>query len=180
MPIRATEILPGNAGIRQTVDRMIALMHSGHEWVKGQTVRILLDHLGPDWSNWSKALAIHDWVQRHLIYQRDGDAPDSLFRDLDVEELRSPEYLLRGIANAGVAHGDCDDYVILMGALLRSAGVPVTVVLTSARADGEYDHVFLMVQTEGGPIYSDAIHGSPFGWHLPFERVTSMEEIPVP
>jgi predicted transglutaminase-like cysteine proteinase len=78
-----------------------------------------------------------------------------------------------------VDRGDCDDYVLLMGALLLRLGIPSTVVLTSGRDDGEYDHVFLEVPFPEGPVTLDAITGAGFGWRVPADRITALERIPV-
>ena len=122
---------------------------------------------------------MYQWVQSHLIYTPDGAAPDAHPLERGQEGLRSPEYLLRGIANWGVDWGDCDDYVILMGALLLRLWVPLVAVLTSGRSDGEYDHVWLCAQTPEGVFALDGIKGHPFGWQVPDEGITATELIPV-
>jgi transglutaminase-like putative cysteine protease len=125
-------------------------------------------------------MAVYQWVQSHLTYTPDGEAPDAHPLERGQEGLRSPEYLLRGIANWGTDRGDCDDYVILMGALLLRLGVPLDVVLTSGRDDGEYDHVFLQTRADPQRTYIlDGITGEPFGWHVPTDRVKALEAIPV-
>ena len=45
------------------------------------------------------------------------------------ERLRSPDYLLRWIARDGRAPGDCDDFVMLMGALWTAVGTVLGLLL---------------------------------------------------
>ena len=175
--VRVTAIPPGNAGVLETARRMADYIRAPHPGVDAQAQQIALE-LGSA-SRWARAAAVYKWVQDHLVYVHDGEAPDAVPWESGQEGLRSPDYLLRGIANAGVDYGDCDDYVILMGALLYALGIPVAIVLTSGTPSQEYDHVFLRVQTESGPVYADAITGQPFGWHVPADRVTLWTEIPV-
>jgi len=56
-----------------------------------------------------------------------------------MEVLQSPERTLH------LGMGDCDDFTILTGALLRTAGFPVRIVLGDVNGDGKYEHVYLRV-----------------------------------
>jgi len=56
-----------------------------------------------------------------------------------MEVLQSPERTLH------LGMGDCDDFTILTGALLRTAGFPVRIVLGDVNGDGKYEHVYLKV-----------------------------------
>jgi transglutaminase-like putative cysteine protease len=178
--VRVSTIAPGNPGIRETVRAMIRLMRVPSAEVDSRAERIRLSLPPGTQAPVTLAMAVYQWVQSHLTYTPDGEAPDAHPLELGQEGLRSPEYLLRGIANWGTDRGDCDDYVILMGALLLRLGVPVDVVLTSGRDDGEYDHVFLRAHTQPRRTYVlDGITGQPFGWHVPPDRVTASEVISV-
>mgnify|MGYP001609689838 CR=1 FL=1 len=179
MPVRVSEILPGNPGILQTARRMLAMIASPSPLATAQAGAIA-SALPPLAPASLLVLAVFRWVQEHMVYTHDGAAPESVpvpGAGEEPEELRSPEYLLRGIANYGADYGDCDDFVILLGALLRSLGIPFALVLTSGRPDREFDHVFLKVDTEGGPVYADPIQRVPVGWHVPWNRVTAYQEL---
>lgn len=177
--VRVSTIAPGNPGIRETVRAMIRLMRAPSPEVDARAERIRLSLPPGSRTSTSLAMAVFQWVQSHLTYTVDGEAPDAHPLEHGQEGLRSPDYLLRGIANWGTDRGDCDDYAILMGALLVRLGVPFDVVLISGRSDGEYDHVYLQVRTPEGVFVLDGITGRAFGWHVPNERVTAVEVIPV-
>ncbi len=73
---------------------------------------------------------IVDYVRRHVKYV---DDPQRL------ELLQSPERTLK------LRIGDCDDFTILTGTLLRLAGFPIRIVLGDPNRDGRYEHVYLKV-----------------------------------
>lgn len=188
MPLtrRLWYVQPGNAGIIQTVERMMALSLPPSPLVvetAEQLVRPLPAHAG---SQFWRAALIYQWVQDHLVYTPDATPVEDTLTHVGGEaldeRLRSPDYLLRWIARDGRAPGDCDDFVMLMGALWTAVGLEVRVVLTSADyATGEFDHVFASVLTERGWLAADAIHGEPFGWSLVAaapERIANYVELP--
>jgi len=66
--------------------------------------------------------------------------------------------------------GDCDDQVMLAGAMLTHAGVPVELVVTKSDEDDptRWSHVFLQVVLENGQRYVlDCSHGPYPGWEVP-------------
>jgi len=176
---RALYIPPGNPGILVTVDRMRLFVRQslGSPWIRwafGRMVQsVPLSQMAPD----VRIGHIYEWVLRHLTYVYDGQASDSVLA-LD-EEIRSPEYLLHRIYQFGTAEGDCDDFVILLAALLIGSGTRVRFVLTSARDDQEFDHVFLQAWTGQGWLTLDGIHGADLDWMVPMENVTNMQMIDV-
>lgn len=54
--------------------------------------------------------------------------------------------------------GDCDDKAILAGAGLLAIGVPVRIVTTSYRDDGEFQHTYLEVLLDGQWLPFDATY----------------------
>jgi transglutaminase-like putative cysteine protease len=170
--IRYTEIAPGNLGVLQTLARMQGMIHGsqGSSWVRWATGQI------PPGPPLHRVGAIYEWVLRRMVYVLDGQAADSVPLE---EELRSPEYLLAMISRQGTAEGDCDDFVLLTGALLVAHGIPARLVVTSAREDREFDHVFLEAWTRDGWLTMDGIHGQPLGWSVPASGVTHRTEVPL-
>jgi len=71
---------------------------------------------------------IVDYVRQNVKYV---DDPQRL------ELLQSPERTLK------LGIGDCDDFTILTGTLLRLAGFPIRIVLGDPNRDGRYEHVYL-------------------------------------
>jgi len=174
-------IAPGNAGILETVAHLRRLVAGASP----ASVRWALSDAGPlPQEALTRAATLYAWVQAHMTYVADGAASDSMdimtpegTRRLE-EELRTPDYLLARIADEGRAEGDCDDYVILLAVLWRAVGLPVRPVLVSARADGEYDHVYVevgvgSVGARAVWLPADAIHGAPLGWRVDPTRVTA-------
>jgi hypothetical protein len=105
--------------------------------------------------------AVTAWVRENLRYQWD---------PWDAEVLTSAPRLLRDVA-AGYAYGDCDDWVILVAALLRSGGIPVLVKGIQGKAESrELDHVYLLAGDPRTDVWTaiDPINRSqPVGWEPP-------------
>ena len=176
--VRMTELAPGNAGIVATARRMRGMILD-HDPLTRQVAEDVLLELPGQPDTYRQAEALYQWVQDHLQYVHD---------HVHVEEVRNSNFLVNKILSAPGqrAAGDCDDYVVLLGSLLTAVGIPVAIVLTSARPDGEYDHVFLRVQTSQGLVTADAIpigetapEYMPFGWEVPAGAVTNRLELPV-
>jgi hypothetical protein len=106
-------------------------------------------------------VAVTAWVRDHLRYQWD---------PWDAEVLTSAPRLLRDVA-AGYAYGDCDDWVILVAALLRSGGIPVLIKGIQGKAESrELDHVYLLAGDPRTDVWTaiDPINRSqPVGWEPP-------------
>jgi transglutaminase-like putative cysteine protease len=98
--------------------------------------------------------AIYDWVRRNIRYTRD------IFR---VETLHTARKMLELCA------GDCDDFTILLGALLMSTGHPVRLVLVGFRPNKphRYTHIYPEVNVRGRWIAIDGTVGRRFGWSPP-------------
>jgi len=73
------------------------------------------------------AKSIHNFIVKEIMYVRDQNG---------VERLQTPDATLR------LKSGDCDDMVILGGALLESVGVPTRIKLIGQKA-GSFSHIYL-------------------------------------
>lgn len=164
--VRLSALAEGTPGILQTADRLAAHIRRYRPALR-LLVRALLYELPRDAGPLARAATLYGWVQAHVAY-----LPDHVH----VEELSDPGDLLRQIDAYGHALGDCDDFVSLLGALFLSAGLPARLVLSSGRADRQFDHVYLRVLTERGWVAADPIHGEPLGWEVPIESVTARKE----
>ena len=116
---------------------------------------------------------IFEWVRAHMLYTPDRNDSDIL------DEIRTPGYLLKEIDTFGAALGDCDDYVILEGALLYRLGFPVTLEAISREDDQMLDHIYCSTAVDGQRIALDGIVDYPFGWEVPEEEVTRRESLTV-
>jgi len=81
--------------------------------------------------------AITRYVQTHMVYRKDG---------YGVEFFHTARRLIRDIEE-GKSAGDCDDFVILGGALLGAIGYPVGALIVDSNNDGIMNHVMLVTRT---------------------------------
>jgi hypothetical protein len=81
--------------------------------------------------------AITKWVQTNAVYRKD---------PFGVEFFFTARRQIRDIEN-GVHSGDCDDFIILGGALLGSLGYPVGALIVDSNNDGVFNHVMLVTKT---------------------------------
>ena len=115
----------------------------------------------------AKVLAIQRWVQRHIRYR-------ALYFGLSAW---LPTHDAAAILRAG--EGDCKDHVVLMQALLGSAGIASTPALMHIAFDGYsapeqanplmFDHV--MTYVPALDLYVDAANREYAGGYLPTDRL---------
>ena len=122
----------GEAGIKQTLRRMQELVISSDaNRVIKQKAREIILKLSPT-DELGQIQAIFRWVQQNLMYVRD---------IYGVEEITSPDKIVHSVINGLNQHSsDCDDFAILLSALLRAVGFRTRIeALAINQADG-YDH----------------------------------------
>ena len=81
--------------------------------------------------------AITQWVKANLRYVKE---------PVGVEIFHTARRLIKDIEQ-GKGNGDCDDFVILAGALLGSIGYPVGALIVDSSGNGVYNHVMLVTKT---------------------------------
>jgi hypothetical protein len=165
------EIPLGNAGVEQSIALMLAMARTPDERVSHQAMAIweqaaLVDILDA----WVMGSLIHEFLLERLRYQLDAD---------DIEEVRSPGWMLAQIEHFGTAQGDCDDYVTLAAALCLALGLRCRFRVVSQTDSREYDHVYLKIWTGDRWTASDAIHGQPYGWEVDPASVSAAAEFDV-
>lgn len=88
-----------------------------------------------------------------------------------VEALIRPADLL---AQRPVAQGDCDDFSMLVAAMLLAQGIPCSYVTVAAdpRDPGQFSHVYVASYRNGKRVPIDASHGEYPGWEArsPYRR----------
>jgi transglutaminase-like putative cysteine protease len=167
----------GVPGRIMTLERMRALIRAPDPLVDAVVAAFLDNPAYGDLEPHALAAALYRWVQDRMLY-----TPDPQDGEL-IDEIKTPGYLLEEIFRYGHTLGDCDDYVVLLGALYWRLGYRVTLVGITREADGVPDHVYLTVETPEGVVAADAIpvHGlsQPFGWEIPAAEVTNRVEVAV-
>lgn len=154
-PLEITvETIPsGFRGTRATVRRMIELIRAGAKdfYVRQRAIDVLFADRIPPKDYLGEIKALFRFVRRHLRYTKDPH---------QVEVLHSARRLLT------LRAGDCDDHTILLGALLRSIGHPVRIVLTGPdpRRPRLFSHVYLEAEHRGEWIPLDATMPHGPGW----------------
>ncbi|MBU89788.1 MAG: hypothetical protein CMA57_05290 [Euryarchaeota archaeon] len=81
--------------------------------------------------------AIVQWVQNNVVYRKD---------PVDVEYFMTARRILKDVEQ-GRSAADCDDFVIVAGALLGSIGYPTGALIVDSNADGVFNHVMLITRT---------------------------------
>ena len=157
----------GLAGTRKTVEHVGRLICDGARdfYVRQRAIDILLARGVPAKDYLGEIDALFRWVQRNVRYTKDP------FR---IEVLHSARRMLE------LRAGDCDDMTILLGALVKSVGHPVRIVITGPDASRPhlFSHIYLEAQHRGQWIPLDATMPHPMGWspRAPVRQVMSIEE----
>lgn len=166
-----------------TLGRMAALIQAGATHPTVQQAAIAAAGAGFDQlGRAARARAVHGFLKARVRFLQDEELVAATARlsglDLapDAELLIAPWLLL----DMSPAVGDCDDFSMAAGAMLRALGVPVELVIVAAdpaRPD-EFSHVYLYaVLEDGSRMAVDASHGPYAGWEAP--RVYRREVWPV-
>jgi hypothetical protein len=143
----------GYPGTLKTAEHIASLVRQGAKdfCVRQTAIAILRQHAVQPKDYQGEIKALFGWVQRNIRYTKD---------PVRVEVLHSPERLLQ------LRAGDCDDFTILLGALLEAIGHPIRLVLSGpdARQPRLFTHVFLEVSHRGQWVPLDATMPYPMGW----------------
>jgi len=86
------------------------------------------------------------------------------------EFIKTPEVHLMQIERQGRGFGDCDDFTVLLGALLKSVGHPVRILVIRSpwNTENSFNHVLLQVQFLGRWMPLDATaKNQPIFWEPP-------------
>ena len=109
----------GSKGIDQTLVFMkVLILESDHYRIVKETASSIIKGCSPvDYR--CQITKIFEWVKNNFDYVRDING---------VEEVTAPHIILHNIINGGTgASSDCDDFAVLLGALLRAVGFKVRV-----------------------------------------------------
>jgi len=101
--------------------------------------------------------AIYNFVIRRLRYTKDIHRVETVHRARD---------LLRWHRKAA----DCDDFVILTGALLQASGHPIRIVIigNNHKDKEDYSHIYLQTEVKDKWVALDgSVPGAKMGWEAP-------------
>ncbi len=144
---------PGDAGIRQTMERMRALATEGAKDVAVRETALGIVRRVPDHAHRAELDALFRFVRDRIAFRNDIHG---------VETLQSPRYTLE------VAAGDCDDRATLLVALARSIGIPAEFRYRVVAADPRskaFSHVYAVARLDGEDIPLDPTYrGNRMGW----------------
>ena len=147
------EIPEGYLGTLRTVEYIKRLIRDGAKdfRVRQTAIDILRQRCVKAKDYVGEIKALFEWVQQNIRYTKD------TFR---LEVLHSARRMLE------LRAGDCDDFSILLGAMLEAIGHPVRLVLTGPdprRAD-LFSHIYLEAYCKGRWIALDATMPHAMGW----------------
>lgn len=157
VPIRSIPLASGDAGIAQTITVMQSLIDRGavDPQIREQALGIVRQASASSRDSQAEIAAIFWWAKTHMRFQKDVSGG---------EYVCSPQYLLRTMA------GDCDDYTVLIGSLLKAIGIPTRIVTIAADREepDRLSHVYLEASGGGAWTPLDATQEQSFpGWSPP-------------
>jgi len=164
---RLTAIPEGPLGALQTLRVMAALIRSPDPGLLDFTAALHANNVTiPDTA---LARALFDWTREHFAYAEDADDTRGGVQAAEVIQNPGATYAQMQGTPDHRARGDCDDYVVWLGALYYWLGWPVSLVAVALHPDGQLDHVYLRVEVDGHVYGADAIPDAAgvFGWEPP-------------
>lgn len=147
------KIPEGYPGTLRTVEHIKRLIREGAKdfHVRQTAIDVLFQRHVKAKDYGGEIKALFEWVQQHIRYTKD------TFR---LEVLHSARRMLE------LRAGDCDDFSILLGAMLEAIGHPVRLVLSGPDAQRQdlFSHIYLEVFCKGRWIALDATMPHAMGW----------------
>jgi len=124
---------------------------------------------GDDWclpekDHRAEATAIFNEVRKRVRYTWDPTDYDAFQTPAKTLELQA---------------GDCDDYVSLTGALLRSLGHKVRSRIVQTKGSDTWNHIYLVVNINGQWMPLDPSVKQPAGWEVPQAMVIRKQDFDV-
>jgi hypothetical protein len=149
--------------------RGVIAKSAGHPNVVAAVIAACREGEVQDWANHTAVVnAVWDYVRRRVRFVQDETTLNTaLGMPGELELLIEPPLLLAMASPAG----DCDDFTMLTGAMLLSAGLPSVEVITIC-ADptnpARWSHVYLSAALGSGErLTLDCSHGAYPGWEAP-------------
>lgn len=186
-PVRLSAAATGDRPDDQVYDTVAAMIRHAQADSRDPAVIRLAEWLTVPGNPRATLSNIWNWTASHLEFRLDADllqpipgATDYSGSDYGVECLIPPAQMLYAVQTRGKGYGDCDDYTMLVCALVLACGIPCSIVTIASRTGPEpaaYSHVYAVAYPEGLPrIAMDASHGAYFGWEAPANEVSRLQE----
>lgn len=133
--VKMYNIRDGNDGIKDTVIIMSDIVKQGssNPYVRKWAEKMVVSS---ERSKSDYIKHIYDFIRLRTKY-----LPDIV----DVEFIKTPDYILGEIEENDTPQLDCDDYTVLSLSLYRSIGFPTAIRIISTSIDKVYSHVYGMV-----------------------------------
>ena len=144
----------GREGVIKTLDHMWHFIQKAKESPELQKkVRQIIHHI-PERDKLAEAETLLSYVQNNIRYVMD---------PLDIEMITTPKTILTETLS-----GDCDDFDILLGAMLESIGIPIKLIVIQTPDKKNYNHVYLSAKINEQWMPIDPINESAYvGWEYP-------------
>lgn len=114
--------------------------------------------------NWAaEVVTIFKHLRANVRYVHDPEGLDSYASVRRILEWRA---------------GDCDDMVIALGAMLRSVGYRIMLVVVTTTVAPDWDHIYNQVLVDRTWFALDASMARPPGWELPAQLVKAKRLFP--
>ena len=125
---------PGEQGILEILAHMQRLVNRAYTnpYIRQLTVKAM-GHCQPH-DKRCQAASILAFIQRHMQFIRDPQ---------DVEALIDPVAVAKEIAKGRKPYGDCDDFSMIIAAMLKSVGLPATFRAVGLNG-GNVSHVYVI------------------------------------
>lgn len=132
---------------------------------------VLARKCGGDWcvaekDHWGEAAALFNEVKKRVRYT---------FDPTDFDAFQTPAQTLN------LSTGDCDDYMSLLGAMLRTVGLKVRSRIVQTTGNATWNHIYLMVflPSRGGWASLDLSVNQPAGWQVPKSSIIRQQDFEV-
>lgn len=161
----ATDPIDTDRSTSETIGKMIVLARSSSQSpLIASIVDTCLSSSRNKTSQRDLARSIYWWVKNHIRFVEDETVLGSQlgYQDVNQELLISPEVLV----TMPIPMGDCDDFSMLIAALLCCAHIRCMFVTIAADEvlPWKFSHVFPVALLDSGYMTMDASHGNSPGW----------------
>jgi transglutaminase-like putative cysteine protease len=184
--VRADALVVPDDPDEQVAETISLMRRYALEDARRPEIRRLADEVSGSGPPLEQAARIWNYVRESVAFANDASLASPLESRASypiIEVLIRPADLVSMCRNGGCRRlADCDDYSMLIAALLAAKNIRCRFVTVAADpSDGyqSFSHVYVAAYAEGRRIPLDASHGPWPGWEVPIEAVGRIREWPV-